>query len=510
MLGHWRASFHILQTYIETWFQYHSHPPGHFSHSIGVNVVRFIYHVIDYWHRVSNAYSPEFLYKLEWPNYTLYFTPKIKYPHVNKDHVQQLYFSFGGSVVLMSSAEIPNPDALKNIRGAVFLSSCALHPDIMASLSHVTSLAFEHCCDRSDDCDTSQTMEAFSNMSQLKRLSVQRCDDVLESSLVNVSQNFKGLVDLHLEDMDVPELDTNDVFCNLSHLTALRCRNVNFGDCLTDTEFSYLSNLRILELEDCTLRHVTNNGFRHLSQLTSISVIDDCHISITENAFQNMPHLRSLKTLKYQGVTFTDCTLECYPSLRYWNMSLSYQTKLSDTAFRHLSQLTVLGMAGCRQESITDAVFLQFTNLRVLDMSHCQQTTITDCAFQHLSQLRALRMEGCDQSTITDHAFQHLSYVDDLCMDKCTQFSDDAFQHLSRLTHLSMNECDQETLSDVAFTYMPNLRVLKMNFCDQSSLTEAALAPLKHLVSVEKEYCQPEDYTAVFPTTIRLGYDDED
>jgi hypothetical protein len=206
-----------------------------------------------------------------------------------------------------------------------------------------------------------------------------------------------------------------------STLTALDITNTQLSDGINVfggiTDAGLLSVVRLPALRKLRMFHcsrlITDTGFIQLAQCRTLEelVLARCE-RVGDGALAALGGMKALRVLRIDHCSQRIITnagfvaLAESRTLQHLDMSVCNQETITDAALVALGRMTalrVLKMRKCTQSSITDAGFAALSRsltLEQLEMNDCAQATITDAAVEALSRcptLTVLNVSGCTQ-----------------------------------------------------------------------------------------------------------------
>jgi hypothetical protein len=198
---------------------------------------------------------------------------------------------------------------------------------------------------------------------------------------------------------------------------------------ITDNTFSYLKNIKELDLQGCCGHwsgghHFTDNMFNYLLNLEKF-YIDNNHV-ITNNGIQ--------KLTKIKDLTIHNCG------------------NISDDGLYNLSTLIKLDIYNLQ---LTDDVFKKLTNLQnlVITFSH----NITDKGILYLSNIQKLDFISCKK--IRCYNYDKLLKLDNLSLCHMNINNDD-FVYFKNIKSLSIYGCNN--INGGGFKYLSNIEILSI------------------------------------------------
>ena len=252
-----------------------------------------------------------------------------------------------------------------------------------------------------------------------------------------------------LSDID----DCNDV--TSIHLTRITELIIWHDDTLTSLnsgDFSGLSNLTYINLQNCALTTLPEDIFEGLHQLERLSISTNSLESLPAGVFEGLSKLYSLQLGLQQKVgsnNFYQKTLRSLPS----------------GIFDDLTSLSDLDLGVNALSSLPSGIFSNNTSLQKLDLGGNVLTSLSSDTFDGLSSLRYLYLENNRLTDLPSGIFDDLTSLLDLFLigNELGSLTSGVFANLSSLKILYLNRCDLRSLPDNIFVGLTSLNKLDLS-----------------------------------------------
>lgn len=213
---------------------------------------------------------------------------------------------------------------------------------------------------------------------------------------------------------------------------------------IRNNEFSKLTNLHRLQLEDNSIRHLNDLSFWDLDKLEVVNVSGNRLTQLPQNVFAMNRNL-----------------LEIHLS----NNSLA---KLTYDNLKNLNKLSVLDLS--HNQLITNSfndklVFNDLTQLRILNLSHNLLTRLNEQILSKLINLQIINLEHNSLADIgenTFHANANLKIIN-LAHNKLKRLSENVFSRVPQLNQLYLEMNSLTSIHAAAFGNLVNLIELNLN-----------------------------------------------
>lgn len=254
---------------------------------------------------------------------------------------------------------------------------------------------------------TENALKELSSWRGLKKLSLANCYNLTDENLVYLS-SLSNLQCLDLSECGIIHISNQGLnhISNLSNLTDLNVRNCK----IEDDDLIYPSNFCHVQMLNLAICNITDAGLVHLSQHTKLKKLNliSCH----QLTGEGLSHLSTLADLT---------GLEVLAS------------QMTEQDFRHLSKLGTLQFLNLDLSHMTDNGLIHICNLNHLTDLSFQGDRMTDQGFRHISKLSKLQFLDLHKCNITDNALIHLSKLTNLTilsLYRCQEITDQALSDL--------------------------------------------------------------------------------
>ncbi|KAG0605328.1 hypothetical protein M758_9G049500 [Ceratodon purpureus] len=256
------------------------------------------------------------------------------------------------------------------------------------------------------------------DISHMKKLRILMCDDTITATSIPESLCWWNLDGSEVESLfRLSEKSAKKVMTTLptphpnNKLVVL---SLEASHITTLTEIVVrLSNLEVLNLENCWKLHLLPKSFGGLSKLRDLN-LGWCGI---RSLPASIGELSNLDTLNLEGCGKLRLLPESFGGLRKLrdlNLKLSGITSLP-ASFGELSHLEVLNVRGCMELDMLPESFGGLSKLRDLNLGWCGIRSLP-ASIGELSNLDTLNLEGCGKLRLLPESFGGLIKLRDLKM----------------------------------------------------------------------------------------------
>ena len=252
-----------------------------------------------------------------------------------------------------------------------------------------------------------------------------------------------------LSDID----DCNDVTSiHLTRITELIIWHDKTLTSLKSGDFSGLSNLTYIDLQNCALTTLPEDIFEGLSSLEKLQMFANRFTSLPANVFEGLSNLKTLHLARQEKVgsnNFFQKTLRSLPS----------------GIFDDLTSLTDLDLGINALSSLPSSIFSNNTSLQRLDLAANVLTSLSSDTFDGLSSLQYLYLQNNRLTDLPSGIFDDLTSLLDLFLigNELGSLTSGVFANLSSLKILYLNRCDLRSLPDNIFVGLTSLNKLDLS-----------------------------------------------
>ena len=222
---------------------------------------------------------------------------------------------------------------------------------------------------------TDGTFDSLEKMTELKFLSIERCN-VSAEALAKL-KGLKNLTFFQLFRATLNE-ETMKAISEYPSLEQIRCGQTRVGDAELST-LAGSKTLKAIDLSDCN--RVSINGLRSLAQCPKLSFLKVYGKSIDDSCMDVVATMKSLKVLGLNDTRVTDVGMEKLADLDLRELHL-FRTKVSDVGAKVISQMPNIATLNLRDTKLSDegiGHLVNLNNLKKLDLSETNSPRSDQC-----------------------------------------------------------------------------------------------------------------------------------
>ena len=292
--------------------------------------------------------------------------------------------------------------------------------------------------------------------------------DIWGAGITTLRENdFSGLSSLEFLALDNNSLRSlpEGVFSELGSLKRLWLWD-NFLEALPESVFQGLDSLQRLLLDGNGLHSLPEGVFRGLNNLDALWLQDNSLSSLPPGVFDG---LNSLRILLLEGNDFI---------------------VLPEEAFRGLGKLETLWLAENALSSLPEDIFQGLSSLKELLLSGNSLTSLPEGIFSGLSDLRWLWLHGNRLNVLPEGVFDRLAKLEILWLqdNALSSLPEEIFRGLSSLDALRLHRNSLSALPEGAFGGLKALRRLHLSSNSLSTLPEGVFAGLSGLADLDLSF----------------------
>jgi hypothetical protein len=215
-----------------------------------------------------------------------------------------------------------------------------------------------------------------------------------------------------------------------------KIKNINISrrTDLSDSDFQYLNQIEKLDMSQCIQAKITNNAFSFLENIKELNLEYCClHFEngyhFTDEMFQYLTNLEKFNI--NDNHVITDSGIQKLTKIK--DLTISNCCNISNDGISNLTRLVKLEIYNLH--NLSDDVFLNLKNLEMLEIAF---TNITDKGISYLSNIKKLILSNCDKikligfnklqklneifigsMSINDTDLIHLKYIDKIILYNC-------------------------------------------------------------------------------------------
>lgn len=268
---------------------------------------------------------------------------------------------------------------------------------------------------------------------------------------VTMSGNNLGIlypyVFYHLRDLKILNLPNN----NIRHMSA--------------AAFHGLFSLHELNLSDNMIRFLPTPLFHYLRELRSVNLNGNKIRSIQRNIFRALGKLEKLDLSRNNITDLYDDTFSYNTELIELYLSGNRLWKLRPEWFRNLNKLKSLSLRGNMIKVVEPDTFINLYNLKELWLSANMLQSIKDGAFKNLRKLEKLDVSTNDLTTVPTSCFEDLQSLTELYLgkNKLSIIHNGTFNFGGNLQHLDLSGNLIETTEREALYPINNVHTVDLS-----------------------------------------------
>ncbi|KAK3103193.1 hypothetical protein FSP39_017227 [Pinctada imbricata] len=245
--------------------------------------------------------------------------------------------------------------------------------------------------------------------------------------------------------------------------------------------FYYLRELKILNLPNNNIRHLSAAVFHGLHKLEELRLSDNTIRFLPTPIFT---YLRELKILKLNGNKIRSIQRDIFKSLtrlEVLDMSRNNITDLYETVFDHNTKLQELYLSGNRLWKLRPRWFKYLYNLKRLSLKGNMIKEVESASFVNLHYLGDLALSANHIERIHDDAFRNLRNMKvlDISTNDMTEFPSRCFVDLTLLEDLYLGNNKLTIIKNGTFAFSSKLMRLDLSKNTISTIEAESLHPLK-------------------------------
>jgi len=273
---------------------------------------------------------------------------------------------------------------------------------------------------------------------QVQTAILDEIDGVTECAAVTATHLAGVTETLDLAGKNITSLQVGD-FSGLSNITRLDLDN-NALATLADHAFSGLTNVTRLDLDNNALVALADHAFSGLTNLTELRLQGNALTSVPDNAFGGLARLATLQLQDNELANVPVNALSGLTNLQTLLLDNNSLTSVPANAFSGLTKLTMLFLQDNALTSVAANAFSGLTELTSLFLGNNALTTVPANAFSGLTKLTTLFLEDNALTSVAANAFSGLTNLTSLFLrgNDLTTLPANAFNGLARLTALDL------------------------------------------------------------------------
>lgn len=251
--------------------------------------------------------------------------------------------------------------------------------------------------------------------------------------------------------------------------------------------FYHLRDLKILNLPNNNIRHMSAAAFHGLFSLHELNLSDNMIRFLPTPVFNYLRELRSVNLNGNKIRAIQRNMFRALGKLEKLDLSRNNITDMYDDTFRYNSELTELYLSGNRLWKLRPEWFQTLPKLKSLSLRGNMIKTVEPNTFTNLPNLKELLLSANMIQTLKDGAFKNLKRLDilDVSTNDLTTVPTSCFEDLQSLHELYLGKNKLSIIRNGTFSFGGNLKRLDLSGNLIDTVEREALYPINQVHTVD-------------------------